>query len=345
MYIPRDFGDPEENFWNLINSAILCDVSVERQVEITGPDASKFIQYLTPRDLSKCAVGHCKYVLITNEEGGILNDPVLLRLGTNHFWLSLADTDVLLWAKGVAVNSGMDVKISEPDVSPLQLQGPKSREIIEVLLGQEIANLQYYWLKEVELMGIPLVVSRTGWSSELGYELFLRDSSKGSELWELIMEAGNEFNIKPGHTSTIRRIEGGMLSYHADLNSQNNPFELGLDRLVNLDVDHEFIGKAALRKIKENGVGQRQVGLIINSAPLSSPNKEFWTIFKNERVVGKVTSAVYSPRLKKNIALALIDVDCSDLGKSVDVEIDKSRFDSTLVDVPFYDPKKKLVKT
>jgi aminomethyltransferase len=257
----------------------------------------------------------------------------------------LADTDVLLWAKGVAVNSGMDVKISEPDVSPLQLQGPKSREIIEVLLGQEIANLQYYWLKEVELMGIPLVVSRTGWSSELGYELFLRDSSKGSELWELIMEAGNEFNIKPGHTSTIRRIEGGMLSYHADLNSQNNPFELGLDRLVNLDVDHEFIGKAALRKIKENGVGQRQVGLIINSAPLSSPNKEFWTIFKNERVVGKVTSAVYSPRLKKNIALALIDVDCSDLGKSVDVEIDKSRFDSTLVDVPFYDPKKKLVKT
>jgi len=345
MYIPRDFGDPEENFWNLINSAILCDVSVERQVEITGPDASKFIQYLTPRDLSKCAVGQCKYVLITNEEGGILNDPVLLRLGTNHFWLSLADTDVLLWAKGVAVNSGMNVKISEPDVSPLQLQGPKSREIIEVLLGQEIANLRYYWLKEVKLMGIPLVVSRTGWSSELGYELFLRDSSKGSELWELIMEAGNEFNIKPGHTSTIRRIEGGMLSYHADLNSQNNPFELGLDRLVNLDVDHEFIGKAALRKIKENGVGQRQVGLIINSAPLSSPNKEFWTIFKNERVVGKVTSAVYSPRLKKNIALALINVDCSDLGKSVDVEIDKSRFDSTLVDVPFYDPKKKLVKT
>jgi len=345
MYIPRDFGDPEENFWNLINSAILCDVSVERQVEITGPDASKFIQYLTPRDLSKCAVGQCKYVLITNEEGGILNDPVLLRLGTNHFWLSLADTDVLLWAKGVAVNSGMNVKISEPDVSPLQLQGPKSREIIEVLLGQEIANIQYYWLKEVELMGIPLVVSRTGWSSELGYELFLRDSSKGSELWELIMEAGNEFNIKPGHTSTIRRIEGGMLSYHADLNSQNNPFELGLDRLVNLDVDHEFIGKAALRKIKENGVGQRQVGLIINSAPLSSPNKEFWTIFKNERVVGKVTSAVYSPRLKKNIALALIDVDFSDLGKSVDVEIDKSRFDSTLVDVPFFDPKKKLVKT
>ena len=344
MYIPRDFGDPEENFWNLINSAILCDVSVERQVEITGPDASKFVQYLTPRDLSKCAVGQCKYVLITNEEGGILNDPVLLRLGTNHFWLSLADTDVLLWAKGVAVNSGMDVKISEPDVSPLQLQGPKSREIIEALLGQEIANLRYYWLKEVELMGISLVVSRTGWSSELGYELFLRDSSKGSELWELIMEAGNEFDLKPGHTSTIRRIEGGMLSYHADLNSQNNPFELGLDRLVNFDADHEFIGKAALRKIKGKGVGQRQVGLIINSAPLSSPNKEFWSIFKNERVVGKVTSAVYSPRLKKNIALAMVDVDYSDLGKSVDVEIDKSRFDSTLVEVPFYDPKKKLVK-
>ena len=344
MYIPRDFGDPEENFWNLINSAILCDVSVERQVEITGPDASQFVQYLTPRDLSKCAVGQCKYVLITNEEGGILNDPVLLRLGTNHFWLSLADTDVLLWAKGVAINSGMDVKISEPDVSPLQLQGPKSREIIEALLGQEIANLRYYWLKEVELMGIPLVVSRTGWSSELGYELFLRDSSKGSELWELIMQAGKKFDLKPGHTSTIRRIEGGMLSYHADLNSQNNPFELGLDRLVNFDVDYEFIGKAALQKIKEKGVTQRQVGLIINSAPLSSPNKEFWSVFKNDQFIGKVTSAVYSPRLEKNIALAIIDIEYSDIDTSLKIKIDDEMIDAKITKKPFFDPNKLIAK-
>ena len=208
MYIPRDFGNPEQNFWNLIEKAILCDVAVERQVEITGPDAYKFTQLLTPRDLSKLAVGQCKYVLITNNNGGILNDPVLLRLAENHFWLSLADSDVLLWAQGVAVNSGLNVHIKEPDVSPLQLQGPNSGEIMVKLFGEDIKDLKYYWLKEYNLDGIPLIISRTGWSSELGYEIYLRDGSKGNELYEKIMKAGEEYGIKPGHTSSIRRIEG-----------------------------------------------------------------------------------------------------------------------------------------
>ena len=249
MYIPRDFGSPEQNFWNLVNEAILCDVAVERQVEITGPDAAKFIQLLTPRDLSKLSVGQCKYVLIVNNEGGILNDPVLLRLAENHFWLSLADSDILLWAQGVAVNSGLNVKISEPDVSPLQLQGPNSGKIMEALFGESINDLKYYWLRELDLDGIPLIVSRTGWSSELGYELYLRDGSKGDELWEKIMSAGKEFGLKPGHTSSIRRIEGGMLSYHADADINTNPYELGLDRLVNLDITDNFVGKEALKKI------------------------------------------------------------------------------------------------
>ena len=166
MYIPRDFGSPEQNFWNLVSTAILCDVAVERQVEITGPDAARFTQLLTSRDLRNCAVGQCKYVLITNADGGILNDPILLRLGENHFWISLADSDVLLWAQGVAVHSGMDVKITEPDVSPLQLQGPVSGKIMTDLFGDSIADLRYYWLEERELDGIPLIVSRTGWSSD-----------------------------------------------------------------------------------------------------------------------------------------------------------------------------------
>ena len=185
MYIPRDFGDPVENFWNLVKRATLSDVAVERQVEITGPDAARFTQLLTPRNLSQCAVGQCKYVLITNAEGGIINDPVLLRLGENHFWLSLADSDVLLWAQGVAVHSGMDVTITEPDVSPLQLQGPRSGAIMQALFGERIADLRYYWLEEFDLDGIPLIVSRTGWSSELGYEIYLRDGSRGDELWEI----------------------------------------------------------------------------------------------------------------------------------------------------------------
>ena len=342
MYIPRDFGDPEKNFWNLINDAILCDVAVERQVEITGPDASEFIQLLTPRDLSNLSIGQCKYVLITNNEGGLLNDPVLLRIAENHYWLSLGDSDILLWAQGVAINSGLNVTIKEPDVSPLQLQGPKSIDIMKELFGDHIINMKYYWLIETELNSIPLVVSRTGWSSELGYEIYLRDGSRGNELWELIMEAGKKFNLQPGHTSSIRRIEGGMLSYHADADINTNPFELGLDRLVNLDNDNKFIGKEALIKIKEKGIKRKQVGMIIDSDPLKGPNTTFWPILKNNSNIGKVTSAVYSPRLKENIALGMVSIENSEIDNSFEIKIKESTYKAKVVLKPFYDPKKQI---
>ena len=340
MYIPRDFGNPEQNFWNLVNEAILCDVAVERQVEITGPDAAKFIQLLTPRDLSKLAVRQCKYVLITNDEGGILNDPVLLRLAENHFWLSLADSDIILWAQGVAVNSGLDVKITEPDVSPLQLQGPNSGEIMKALFGSSIMDLKYYWLRELDLDGIPLIVSRTGWSSELGYELYLRDGSKGNDLWEKIMIAGKEFGLKPGHTSSIRRIEGGMLSYHADADINTNPYELGLDRLVNTDMETKFIGKEALKTIKINGIKRKQVGVTIECEPLDGPNTTFWELSKDNKVIGKITSAVYSPRLKKNIALAMVSIESSKVGTVFDLQMSSKKVKATVVEKPFFDPKK-----
>ena len=342
MYIPRDFGSPEQNFWNLINDAILCDVAVERQVEITGPDAYKFVQLLTPRDLSKLAIGQCKYVLITNHNGGILNDPVLLRLAENHFWLSLGDSDILLWAQGVAVNSGLNVKIIEPDVSPLQLQGPKSAQIMQKLFGDSILDLKYYWFKKLELDEIPLIVSRTGWSSEFGYELFLRDGSKGNLLWEKIMEAGKDLGLKPGHTSSIRRIEGAMLSYQADADINTNPYEVGLDRLVNLDSNINFIGKDALKKIKVEGIKRKQVGLMLDCKPLSGPNTTFWKIKKNNKILGKVTSAVYSPRLKKNIALAMISIDQSQIGNKLIVETSDKDVDAVIIEKPFYDPKKKI---
>ncbi|MCE8017724.1 glycine cleavage system protein T [Halomonas sp. MCCC 1A17488] len=342
MYIPRDFGDPEQNFWNLVNDAILCDVAAERQVEVTGPDAAKFIQYLTPRDLSEMAVGQCKYILITNTDGGILNDPILLRLAENHFWISLADSDILLWAQGVALNSGMDVKIDEPDVSPLQLQGPKSGEIMKALFGDSIMDLRYYWLREYDLGGIPLIVSRTGWSSELGYELYLRDGSRGDELWEIIMAAGMPYGLKPGHTSSIRRIEGGMLSYHADADMSTNPYELGMDRLVKPDMEAEFIGKAALQRIREEGVRRKQVGLRIDSSPLKSPNTSFWPVSIGGKTIGKVTSAVYSPRLEQNIALAMVTTEHASVGTVLEVQTVSGPARAVVVEKPFFDPKKRI---
>ncbi|MGB1862806.1 MAG: glycine cleavage T C-terminal barrel domain-containing protein [Candidatus Puniceispirillum sp.] len=345
MYIPRDFGDPVQNFWNLVNDAILCDVAVERQVEITGPDAARFVQLLSPRDISKCTIGQCKYVILTNDKGGVLNDPVMLRLGENHFWFSLADSDILFWAQGVAINAGMDVNITEPDVSPLQLQGPKSGQIAHALFGEVVSDLRYYWLTELEFEGIPLVVSRTGWSSELGYEIYLRDGSKGDQLWEAIMKAGAPFGLKPGHTSSIRRIEGGMLSYHADMDIDTNPFELGLDRLIDLDMDADFIGKTALTKIRQQGVTRRQVGLVIDGAPLAASNTTFWPVESDGQVVGKVTSAIYSPRLQQNIALAMLDIAYADIGAKAFAETPVGRLPVTVVPKPFYDPKKQLASS
>ena len=342
MYIPRDFGDPEQNFWNLVNDAILCDVAVERQVEITGPDAAEFVQLLTPRDLSTCAVGQCKYVLITNAEGGILNDPVLLKLAEDRFWLSLADSDILLWAQGVAINSGLDVTIFEPDVSPLQLQGPKSGDIMYALFGDAILDLRYYWASEFELDGIPLIISRTGWSSELGYEIYLCDGSKGDQLWETLMRVGGPMGLKPGHTSTIRRIEGGMLSYHADMDSQTNPFELGLDRLVALDSDVNFIGKEALLRIRAEGVRRKQVGLIIDAPALTGPNTRYWPVQHAGTGIGRVTSAVYSPRLDANIALAMVDIDYAEIGMELTVLMAGEPVAATVAEKPFFDPKKAL---
>ena len=342
MYIPRDFGDPVQNFWNLVNDAILCDVAVERQVEITGPDAARFTQFLSCRDLSSCEVGQCKYVLITDQDGGIINDPILLKLGENHFWLSIGDSDVLLWAKGVAATSGMDVQVCEPDVSPLQLQGPKSRDILRAAFGDAPTELKYYRFMEYDWDGVPLIISRTGWSSELGYEIFLRDGTHGDRLWDYLMEIGGPMGLHPGHTSSIRRIEAAMLSYHADMTLRNNPFELGMDRLVDLDMDADFVSKDALTKIKRDGVSQRQIGLEFDGPPIVGSNDEFWPIRRGGVDVGYVTSAVYSPRLEKNIALALVGAEHADIGTEAVMDMAGEQRGCQVVPKPFYDPKKTL---
>lgn len=342
MYIPRDFGDPVQNFWNLVNEAILCDVGVERQVEVTGPDAARFVQYLSCRDLSTCQVGQCKYVLITDQDGGIINDPILLKLAEDHFWLSIADSDVLLWAKGLAANAGMDVHIDEPDVSPLQLQGPKSRDILRAAFGDGPTELKYYRFTEHDWNGIPLIISRTGWSSELGYEIFLRNGSAGDRLWDHLMEVGQPLGLHPGHTSSIRRIEAAMLSYHADMTLKNNPFELGMDRLVDLEMEADFISKRALARIHKTGVSRLLVGLEIDGPALIGSNDEHWPVTSNGKVIGHVTSAIHSPRLNKNIALAMVARQFAGIGTRALVDMSGEVRNCEVVPKPFHDPRKSI---
>lgn len=345
MLLPSYYDDPVQEYWKLIEGVTLWDVGVERQVEITGPDAFAFTNLLTPRDLSRCKVGQAKYVLIIDENGGIINDPVLLRLGENHFWLALADSDVLLWAKGVALRSEMRVQIREPDVSPLQIQGPKSKEVMDRLFGKEIFELPYYHFAEKELDGIPLVVTRTGWTGEIGYEIYLRDGSRGVELWEKVMEAGKPFGITPTGPSDIRRIEAGILNYGVDMTLDTSPYEVGLERLVESNKKTDFIGMEALRRIRAEGVKQKLVGIEVDGAPLDL-NLTRWPVSRDGRPMGQVTSAVFSPRLKKNIGYAIVPIEHAGLGTSLSVTVPGQGDRMATVAVkPFIDPAKEIPKS
>ncbi|WP_259782999.1 glycine cleavage T C-terminal barrel domain-containing protein [Aestuariispira ectoiniformans] len=341
MHMPAAYFTAEEEYHNLTTGVTLWDVAVERQVEIHGPDAAAFAQYLTPRNLSAMKVGQCKYALICDEAGMVLNDPILLKLAEDRFWFSLADSDILLWAKALAFAKGFDVLVLEPDVSPLQVQGPKSADVVRALFGDWIDDLKYYWFREVELDGVPVVLSRTGWSSEKGYEVFLRDGSKGDWLWDRIMSVGKAFGIKPGVPNTIRRIEGGMYSVGSDFWMDASPYELGLGRLVDLDMEADFVGKAALAEIKKAGVRKKMVGLQWQEPRLGESNGRPWPVFQSGKSVGDLLSAVYSPRLEKNIALAMLDADCA-LSSTVTVETHAGKVDAEITSVPFYDPKKEL---
>ena len=345
MLFPISYDELELEYWKLINGVTIWDVSVERQVEITGPDAFQFTNMLTPRDLSRCKVGQGKYVVITAPDGGIINDPVLLRLAENHFWLALADSDVLLWAKGVAVHSSLDVNIVEPDVSPVQLQGPKSKNVVSALIGEKVLELNYYTFLETEVHGIPVIVTRTGWSGEVGYEIYLRDGSQGSKLWELIMDAGHPFGISPTGPSDIRRIEAGILNYGADMTLKDNPYEVGLGWLVDLDQKADFIGKESLLRIKQEGVKRKLVGLEIQGDRIEF-NMTKWPVSFSGKEVGQVTSAIYSPRLKKNIGYANVPVKASALETELEITMpDDTKRRATVVPKPFVDPEKDIPKS
>jgi len=341
---PICYDEPEVEYHALLNDVTLWDVGVERNVEITGPDAARFADLLTPRDLTRCAVGQGKYVVITADNGGIINDPVLLRLGENHFWLALADSDVLLWAKGVALGRDLKVELSEPDVSPLQLQGPKSKDVIRALFGARVAELPYYRFVETTLAGIPVVVTRTGWTGEVGFEIYLRDGSRGVELWDRVMEAGRSHHIRPTGPSDIRRIEAGILNWGADITLEDTPYHVGLDWLVDPGKEADYIGKAALARIREQGATRRLVGIEISGERIEF-NMTRWPVRSGGREVGRVTSAIYSPRLAKNIGYAMVPADLARTGTRLEVQLpDNDTRSAAVVPKPFVDPAKAIPK-
>ena len=344
MYFPIRFDSFEEEFETLLTGVTLWDVAVERCLEVGGPDGFRFAQLLTPRDLSTCAVGQGKYVLICDSDGGIVNDPVLTRMDENTFWFALASSDALLFARGLKnAYPELDVTIREADVAPLQVQGPKSKDLMAKLLGPEILDLRYYFWTESKIAGAPVVITRTGWSSEVGYEVYLTDTTKGVEVYEAIMEAGQEFGIRPTGPSDIRRIEGAIFNWGADMTYENNPLEMGLERLVdwNLD-DASSISMAALRSIKERGVRQTINGLELDGEPFPELNNLKWPVVDAGERIGTVTSAIYSPRLERNIGFAWLPVERSTLGERVTVETEWGPRQGVVVEMPFVDPSKQI---
>lgn len=351
-YHPRLYTDPVDEYWALVEGVTLWDVGVERQIEISGPDAFAFTQRLVPRDMRQCQVGQCKYVFVTAADGGIINDPVLLRLEENRFWLSLADSDVLLWCLGLAYHAGLDVIIREIDVAPVQVQGPNAKPVMVDLFGERVLEIPYYHLMEAELDGMSVVISRTGYSGEIGYEIYLREASRfGEALWQRVFEAGRPHGMQVIGPCHIRRIEGGILAFGCDIWYDTNPFEVGMgyDWMVDLRGGGDFIGRTALERIKAEGVSRRLVGVEIEGPVIGyftdgSMIDAFPVHDADGELIGKVTSATYSPRQERNIGYAMLPTTHAELGTPLRIEANTGIQDAVVVPKPFHDPRKDIPK-
>jgi glycine cleavage system aminomethyltransferase T len=341
-YIPAYYDDPVTEYWHLLEKVTLWDVGVEHIVQIKGSDALDFTNLLTCRDLTKCAVGQCKYAPLIEADGGIVNDPVLLRPAQDTFWLALADSDAGLWARGLAWAAEMDVEISDPPVYPVQVQGPKAKDVVSTLFGDEVLEMPYYHCMHAELDGIPVVLGRTGWTGEIGYEIYLRDPDRGIELWDKVMEAGAPHEIRPIAPAEARRIEAGIFNYRSDMTLDNNPFEItGLERLVE-DQERSYIGKDALERIRADGVSRKLVGMEIEGDPLEWELTQFWPARSGGEQVGHATIAIRSPGLEMNIGYVWVPIELAEPGNELELELpDGSRRTARTAALPFVDPKKR----
>jgi glycine cleavage system aminomethyltransferase T len=334
MIMPTSYGDPDAEYWRLINGVSQWDVGVERQVQLQGPDAGRLAQILSTRDLSKCKEGQGKYVAICNHRGTIINDPILLKHADDLYWLSIADSDIWFWASAIAAERGLDVQVSEPDVSPMAIQGPKAEDVVAHVVGDWVRGLKYFWFKDAMIDGIPVAIQRSGWSKQGGFEIYLKDGSMGTRLWNIFREAGQPWGIGPGAPATAERTESGLVSVGGDTDDHTNPFEVRLEKYVDLHVPDDVVGIQALRKIKKDGITRHQLGLVLDGdtpAPLGFARED---ILHHGQRIGMMTNCVWSPRMKANIGYALIAVSAN-IGDTVQIARPSGMVAATLVPLPF----------
>jgi glycine cleavage system aminomethyltransferase T len=340
MYLPAEYDDPEVEYWALNDGVTLWDVGVERTVQVSGPDADRLIDMLTCRDLTRCAVKQGKYMLVMSPEGGIVNDPVLLHVDENVWWMQLADSDAGLYAMGVLSGSGLDAEVSYPDVHPVQVQGPHAAATLQKLAGDAIYDIRYYWCERLVIGDIPVVISRTGWSAVPGFEVNLLDGAHGTELWDAIMGAGEEFGIRPIAPSEARRVEAGIFNLGSDMTLADTPYHvMGLERLVE-DQPQDYIGKAALERVRREGVDRKLVGIEFDRDEPFPGMTAAWPASHSGVAVGRVTDAVWSPGLSKNIGYVWVPIDLAGPGTPIDVESEHGWVTGRTATIPFVDPRK-----
>lgn len=338
MYMPTSYGDPAAEYHRLLHGVSMWDVAAERQVEIVGPDAEKLVRYLTPRNLGACEIGKGRYIPLCDHHGRLINDPVMLRLEDDLFWLSIADSDVILWVRAVAAERGYDCEVSEPDVSPLAIQGPKAEDVVADLLGEWVREIKYFGFQQTSLKHIPLVVARSGWSKQGGFELYLRDGDFGMELWDAVREAGSKYGIGPGTPNHVERIESGLLSYGADHDRDADPFELGLGKLVDLTRDDEFIGKEALKRRAEGGARRKLVGFAFDGEPFVANQHPLELEAEDGAPAGTLRAACFSVRRKENVGVAFVPVACAGIGTALRFHSGGHVYTGRVVDMPLVKP-------
>lgn len=334
MLLPTVFESLEADYHHLKRHVQLWDVACQRQVQVRGPEAQRLVQLLTPRDLSAMTVGQCFYTPMVDETGGMLNDPVTLKLAEDRYWLSIADSDLLLWVKGLANGMRLDVAIDEPDVSPLAVQGPRSDDLMARVFGEEIRSLRFFRFREVMLGDLPLIVARSGYSKQGGYEIYLQDSNFGNALWDQLYEAGQAFQVRAGCPNLIERIESGLLSYGNDMTRENTPHECGLGRFCQTVDAIGCVGRDALIRATMEGPQRLIRGLKIEGDALPPPAQP-WAIYADDQWIGQVTSAAWSPDYRCNVAIGMLELGWWEEGSLVDVETPSGNRRAKVADLNF----------